>query len=111
MRVYSNSRLWLFENCPEAYKIKYIDKLFPDIPITINVFLGKMVHESLEWLYKKVGEGWSIDMDDLIRHFASNWRQQYLNDIRINGNRKADEYFDKGIKFLVNYYQRNSIEY
>ena len=25
MKLYSHSRLWLFENCPEAYKIKYID--------------------------------------------------------------------------------------
>jgi RecB family exonuclease len=107
MRLYSNSRLWLFENCPEAYKIKYIDKLYPEIPMSINAFLGKMVHESLEWLYKKVGEGWKVDMDDLIRHFANGWREQFTNDLRINENGKIDDYFNKGIKFLIDYYQRN----
>ena len=50
-KIFSHSRLWLYENCPEAYKVKYIDKKFPDLPKSIEAFLGSMVHDSLEWLY------------------------------------------------------------
>jgi putative RecB family exonuclease len=106
MRVYSNSRLWLFENCPEAFKIKYVDKLYPDIPKSINLFLGSMAHESLEWLYHKVKNSWNVDMDDLIRHFANNWRQQFSHDLVVK-NGDADDYFNKGIKFLIDYYKKN----
>ena len=49
--VYSHSRLWLYENCPEYFKIKYLDKALPDLPVSMALFLGGVVHESLEWLY------------------------------------------------------------
>jgi putative RecB family exonuclease len=104
MRLYSHSRLSLFEQCPEAFKIKYIDKNFPDLPVSINLFLGKVVHDSLEKLYNKkmLGEIW--EMDEMIRHFAMSWKNGFNSEIRVtNGDSK--DFFHKGIKFLIDYYQ------
>jgi hypothetical protein len=35
--------LCLYESCPEAYKVKYIDKTFPELPQSIHAFLGSVV--------------------------------------------------------------------
>jgi len=62
-KLYSYSKLWLFENCPEAYKIKYIDKTFPEIPRSVEAFLGGMVHESLECIVLDARDQNPIDID------------------------------------------------
>lgn len=108
-KIYSYSRLWLFENCPEAYKIKYIDKTFPEIPKSIEAFLGGMVHDSLEWLYNEIKQSKDskdIQMDDLIKHFVENWTSNFSQELRINWG-KAEDYFNKGVKFLIDYYEKN----
>jgi len=92
--------------CPEAYKIKYIDKKFPDLPKSIEAFLGGMVHESLEWLYSELKDGKKVELDDLIKNFAETWTSKFSNDLRINSGQMPD-YFNKGIKFLVDYYERH----
>jgi len=107
-KVYSHSRLWLYENCPEAFKIKYIDKKFPELPKSIEAFLGGMVHESLEWLYNEIKEkgSGSVELDDLVKHLANNWKDNFSSELRIKGG-TAEDYFNKGIKFLVDYYEMN----
>jgi len=104
MRLYSHSRLSLFEQCPEAFKIKYIDKTFPDLPVSIHLFLGKEVHDTLEELYKKKMAGEIWEMDEMIRHFAQNWKKGFNSGIRVS-NGGAESFFHKGIKFLIDYYQ------
>jgi hypothetical protein len=48
MRIHSHSSLGSFENCPRQYWYQYIGK--PDVERvdTIEAFLGKRVHETLE---------------------------------------------------------------
>lgn len=104
-QVYSHSKLWLFENCPEAYKIKYIDKTFPDLPGNIHAFLGDLTHQSLEWLYNEKLSDRQVSPEQLVEHFTDNWVNQFSQELRISGDQ--EEYFIKGIKFLVNYYQKN----
>ncbi|MBU0466769.1 MAG: PD-(D/E)XK nuclease family protein [Nanoarchaeota archaeon] len=105
--IYSNSRLWLYENCPEAYKIKYIDRTFPELPSSVHAFLGSMVHESLEFLYNEIKSGKTVELDELVKHFAENWHKQYTLCVRIPVGDKEGDYFNKGVKFLVDYFQSN----
>lgn len=105
--VYSNSKLWLYENCPEAYKIKYIDKTFPDLPKSIHAFLGSAVHDALEFLYVELMKGEILDLDAVIEHFAKGWHDGYATDIRVPVGEKVENFFNKGVKFLIDYYQGN----
>ena len=106
-KIYSHSRLWLFESCPEFYRLKYIDKNLPEIPTKINLFLGSAVHSSLEWLYRRIKSDEYIELDELIKNFALNWREELLQHPRLAPGEKPEEYFNKGIKFLINYYMNN----
>jgi hypothetical protein len=42
----------MFEQCPQKYKFRYIEKIKTDTKETIELFLGKRVHETLKKLYQ-----------------------------------------------------------
>lgn len=104
-KVYSHSRLWLYESCPEFYKLKYIDKKLPVIPTHISLFLGSVVHEALEWLYHQV-KYHEITIDELIEYFTERWTSQFSEDVRIENGDEVDAY-NKAVRFLVDYYTKH----
>lgn len=50
MPIYSHSRLSTFEQCPNKYKLHYIDKVETEAEQSIEAFLGSRAHETLEKL-------------------------------------------------------------
>ena len=103
--IYSHSRLWLYENCPEYFKIKYLDNALPDLPVSMALFLGGLVHESLEWLYHQI-KNREIGIDELIEDYSDRWNSQCSEKIRIPWG-TPEEHFNRGVKFLVDYYVKN----
>ena len=103
--VYSHSKLWLYESCPEFYKLKYIDKKVPPMPTHISLFLGTVVHEALEWLYHQV-KYHEISVDELIEYFTDNWTKQFNEDIRVENGDEIDAY-NKAVRLLTDYYTKN----
>src|SRR3989344_4831457 len=95
-KVYSHSKLWLYEHCREAYKIKYIDKKFPELPKSIEAFLGEVVHQSLELLYGEKIKGNIISLDDFIHLFIQYWKSNFSKELRINKGFNENNYFNKG---------------
>ncbi len=109
MVAYSHSRISTFENCPYQYKLKYIDKIKPEIPTTIEAFMGNIVHETLEKLYKDKGNGLITDEDSLIEYYLDLWGRKYTPDILIvkaNQGLTEKDYRKKGEKFILDYYKR-----
>lgn len=105
MPVYSHSKLSTFEQCPLKFKFKYIDYLESDFKETIESFLGKQVHKVLEWTYNQEK---SLELDDIIKYFIESWNNNFTPDIKIVKPLPIDHYFNKGIKFLINYFLKNS---
>jgi putative RecB family exonuclease len=107
-KIYSYSKISTFENCPYKFKLKYIDKISPEIVGTIEAHLGKAVHSSLEWLYNLVIKKEIPKLDELLIHYKEIWQKEYnSNIVIINKNLKEEDYFNKGIIFLINYYNSN----
>jgi len=52
MRIYSNSSLGSFENCPREYWYQYIGKPPVERVEPIEAFLGTCVHKALETFYR-----------------------------------------------------------
>ena len=73
IEIYSHSRLWLYENCPEYFKIKYLDKALPDLPVSMALFLGGMIHESLEWLYHQTKNRKNAGYNSNYSHAVNNY--------------------------------------
>ena len=52
---YSYSKLSTYLNCPQKYKLSYLDKIKKKEE-SIEAFIGKVIHEVLEWLYNNSKE-------------------------------------------------------
>src|SRR3989344_1032971 len=67
MPIYSHSKLETFEQCPQKYKFKYIDKIkIKEKPI--EAFLGSVVHITLDWLYQQVKQKKLPSIDEIEIH-------------------------------------------
>jgi putative RecB family exonuclease len=107
MTIYSHSRLSTFEQCPQKYDFKYIKKIPKDFDNSIEAFLGSKVHDTLEWVYKQTER--ELNLDDVIKYFVELWNREYKSDIKIvKADVTTETYFNKGIKFLINYYLKHT---
>jgi putative RecB family exonuclease len=108
MVIYSHSRLSTFEQCQLKFKLKYLDKVEPDIEQTIEAFLGNKVHETLEWLYTQISLDKEPTLDEIISSYAMNWKNSFSSEIHIvKKEHTAEFYFNNGIRFLIKYYSRH----
>jgi len=108
MKIYSHSKLSMFEQCKLKYKFKYIDKIIPEIERSIEAHLGDSVHQALEWLYKQVKQKNTPPIDEFISIYGRIWEENYKPEIVIvKKDITPGDYFNQGIKFLVEYYLSN----
>ncbi|MFH0831717.1 MAG: PD-(D/E)XK nuclease family protein [archaeon] len=105
MPIYSHSRLSTYEQCPLKYKFSYIDKIETEAEQSIEAFLGSMVHDVLEWLYKNVKMTKIPSLKECIDYYEEQWKKNYTKDIVINSKFTASHYFNLGKNFITKYYQ------
>ena len=109
MANYSHSRISAYENCPYQYKLKYIDRIKVDTPTTIEIFIGDLVHRTLEKLYKDKKFKKRVSKDVLLKFYRELWEKEYSKDILVvkeNQGFTAENYRRMGLKFISDYYER-----
>lgn len=106
MGIYSHSKLSTFEQCPYKFKLRYIEKIIPEVEKSIEAHLGNAIHEALEWLYLEIVQAKTTPtLDELIIFYANRWQDGYSDDILVVKNHlTAKDYFNMGIRFLIDYY-------
>ena len=106
MPTYSHSKLETFENCPMRFKLQYIDKVEVEEFESIEAFLGGLVHESLEKLYKDVQMTRIPTAEEAVAHFDHNWDDRWHDGINIvKKDYTAQHYRNVGQKCLADYYR------
>jgi putative RecB family exonuclease len=106
MPTYSNSRLSCFEQCPLKFKFAYIDKIEAEIPTTVEAFMGDMVHQALEKLYKDLQFEKILTQKELIAFYNDLWEKNWNEDILIvRKEYDKDNYRKIGERALVDYYK------
>ena len=107
---YSYSKLSTFNSCPQKYKINYIDKVYNSSE-SIEAFMGKRVHEVLEWLYSQEGlHEKYIVFDKLANKYNELWKEKWHNEIfvalckydKLSYNKNS--VYKIGLECLRNYY-------
>jgi putative RecB family exonuclease len=107
MSVYSHSRLSCYEQCPQKYKLHYIDKVETEIEESIEAYLGVRVHETLEKLYRDLGYQKVNTLDELLEFFRSEWKKNWDDSIVIVKEEYGPEnYLKMGEKFITDYYNK-----
>jgi len=110
MTTYSHSRVSTYENCPYQYKLKYIDKIKVDVPTTIEAFMGSLVHETLEKLYKDKKFKKRVSKAMLLKFYKDLWIKEYSDDILVakaNQGLTSENYRKMGLKFIEDYYDKH----
>ncbi|HIH38776.1 PD-(D/E)XK nuclease family protein [Candidatus Woesearchaeota archaeon] len=107
MTTYSHSKLSTFEQCPLKYKFGYIDKVETEIGESVEAFLGKRVHESLEKLYKDLKFQKMNSLKDMLAFYNEEWTKNWNDGIVIVRDEYDPENYRKmGEKFITDYYNR-----
>lgn len=109
MPVYSHSRLQTYENCPQQYKLRYIDCIEPpEGEEGIEAFLGSRVHEVLEKLYKELILTKLNTLEDLLGFYKAQWDKNWHENVAIVKKEfTRDNYHQTGIDAITNYYKRH----
>jgi len=76
MATYSNSKLSTYESCPYQYKLRYIDKIEVEVPTTIEMFLGDLVHRTMEKLYTDLKYQKMNSKEDLLVFYNDMWKSE-----------------------------------
>lgn len=107
MKVFSHSRLSCYEQCPQKYKLKYVDRVETEIEQSIEAFLGSRVHETLEKLYRDLGYQKVNTLEELFDFFHSEWKKNWDDSIVIVKEEYGPEnYLKMGEKFITDYYTK-----
>lgn len=107
MPVYSHSRIGTYETCPLQYRYRYLDRRTPDIPDTVEAFMGSRVHETLEKLYRDLMYSKLNTVEELTAYYSDIWQKGWTDDIVINRDEyTADNYRLTGEKAVRKYYER-----
>lgn len=107
MATYSHSKVSTFENCPFQYKLHYIDHIEPETSTTIEAFMGDLVHQTLEMMYKNWKFKKRVEKKILIAFYRNLWEKEYTDDILIvkeDQGLKANNYKKMGEQFISDYY-------
>ncbi|MBI1883738.1 MAG: PD-(D/E)XK nuclease family protein [Chlamydiae bacterium] len=106
MPVYSHSRLGTYETCPLQYKYRYVDRIKKDRE-TIEAFLGKRVHETLEKLYRDLKVTKMNSLGDLLTFYNDDWRKNWSENVEmIKKDYTAENYRKLGEKCIRDYYRK-----
>jgi len=104
---YSHSRLSCYEKCPFQYKLKYVDRVRAPLGTSIEAFVGSMVHDALEWLYRLVRDGRVATRGELADKYQELWDAKWKDDIRVIKHELAVEHYrSNGQKWVEQYWDR-----
>jgi putative RecB family exonuclease len=107
MTVYSHSRLSCYEQCPQKFKLQYIDKVETEIEESIEAFLGSRVHEALEKLYRDHDHQKTDSLDELLVFLQTEWKSNWSDAIVIvNTDYTPENYQKMAEKYITDYYKR-----
>ncbi len=104
---FSYSSLQTFKKCPVQFKLRYIDEIKKDDE-SIEAFLGKRLHEAIEYLYNTVKTDGTPTLDKVLEKYQEYWESSWHHRIGIVRWREyqASNYYDLGERCLAKYYRQ-----
>ena len=104
---FSYSSLQSFSKCPSQFYFRYIDKVKKKDE-GIEAFMGKRVHEALEFLYNQILSDQIPSFDSIIEKYHKSWEEHWHNRVAIVRKEKSVKfYYELGEKCIAGYYRSN----
>ena len=102
LEYFSYSGIQSFKKCPAQFKYRYIDKIYKKDE-GIEAFMGKRVHESIEYLYQQKMLGNALSYDNLLKYHYSLWESSWHDRIGIVNKQILPIDQNKNIKLWKKY--------
>ena len=102
LEYFSYSGIQSFKKCPAQFKYRYIDKIYKKDE-GIEAFMGKRVHESIEYLYEQKLLGNALSYDNLLKYHYSLWEKSWHDRISIVNKQILPIDQNKNIKLWKKY--------
>lgn len=103
---FSYSGLDTYRKCPAQFQFRYIDQIVKTDE-GIEAFMGKRVHEVLEFLYQEIHAGKTASLDQLLDHYQKQWKNNWHERIAIvNKNETKENYYKLGMDCIARYYRK-----
>ena len=107
IKRFSHSGIQTYKKCPAQFRYRYIDKIYKKDE-GIEAFLGKRVHESIEFLYNQVKSGVLPMVDEILKVHRSLWKEKWHKRVAIvYQNKSARDYFYLGEECIARFYRLN----
>ena len=108
MEYFSYSSLETFNKCPSQFSFRYLDKILKKDE-SIEAFMGKRVHEALEFLYNDVLLNRLPFIDRIIEKYHEKWETNWHDRVAIVHKDKSIKfYYELGEKCIAAYYRSYS---
>jgi RecB family exonuclease len=110
MKVFSNSKINTYQQCPRKFKLQYIDKIpIPKGAQNVEALMGSCVHNALRELYQKVSDGIQLSLADMQSFFTKQWTESIQEEIVIPKKGLTLEHFENnGLDMLKKYFDHYS---
>lgn len=106
--MYSYSKINSYFNCPLLFRYRYVDKVKVEAFESIEAFLGKRVHETLEKLYSDLKRQKENSADEVDAYYREMWLKKHNDAVQvIKEGYTKENYFDMGRKYIADYYKKN----
>lgn len=79
---FSHSGIQSFQKCPAQFQFRYINRIYKKDE-GVEAFMGKRVHETLEYLYNQKLTGVILSFDELLKYHFSLWENSWHDRIAI----------------------------
>jgi putative RecB family exonuclease len=107
MPTYSHSRLESYKNCPQQFKLHYIDKIEIEEE-GVEAFMGSRAHEALEKLYKDIRMTKVPTLDELLAYYEEQWDKNWHDGIKIVRKEYLPAHYKEvGRKAVAEYYEQH----
>ena len=107
MTIYSYSKLKCFEQCPQKFKFQYIYRIRTEFKESVELFLGKRVHETLKKLYRDLGYQKENTLEGLLFFLYDQWTKNWNDSIIIiKEEYRQKDYLKMAEKYITDYYNR-----
>jgi len=106
--LYSHSRLASFDNCPRAFRYRYVDQITVEVE-SIEAFMGKLVHAVVEKLNLVTATGQVPSLASVLRRYEIMWDEGYdPGRVRVvRQGTEPDLYRAIGARCTENFYRRH----
>ena len=108
MPVFSHSRLTSYETCPLQYRLRYVDEVETPRRETVESFLGRRVHETLQYLHDRLSEGALLTLQEILTHLDDAWEREWHPQVLVvRTDRQVRHYRELADRCVTNYYKLN----